>query len=130
MHRSPPPGARIAGPDGTLYTWHQSGIKTLDDAKSREVPLGGVGTTSDSYIYPTLINGLLGTRFKVINGYAGTKEIHLALERGEVMGRGGNTWASVTSSNQDWVQQKKINLLVQIGFKPEPEIAEVTRAID
>ena len=45
------------------------------------MPLGGVGTTSDSYIYPTLINGLLGTRFKVINGYAGTKDIHLALER-------------------------------------------------
>jgi hypothetical protein len=120
----------MAYSNGTLYTWHQSGIKTLDDAKSREVPLGGVGTTSDSYIYPTLINGLLGTRFKVINGYAGTKEIHLALERGEVMGRGGNTWASVTSSNQDWVQQKKINLLVQIGFKPEPEIAEVPLLID
>src|SRR5882724_10294278 len=68
--------------NGTLYTWYQSGIKTLADAKSRDVVLGGVGTTSDSYIYPTLINGLLGTRFKVINGYAGTKEIHLALERG------------------------------------------------
>ena len=116
--------------NGTLYTWYQSGIKTLEDAKSRDVLLGGAGTTSDSHIYPTLINGLLGTRFKVINGYAGTKEIHLALERGEVMGRGGNTWASLTSSNQDWVEQKKINLLFQIGFKPEPEIAQVPLLID
>jgi hypothetical protein len=120
----------MAYSNGTLYTWHQSGIKTLDDAKAREVPLGGVGTTSDSYIYPTLINGLLGTRFKVINGYAGTKEIHLALERGEVMGRGGNTWASVTSSNQDWIEQKKINVLVQIGFKLETEIPQVPLLID
>jgi hypothetical protein len=120
----------MAYSNGTLYTWHQSGIKTLDDAKSRDVPLGGVSTTSDSFIYPTLINGLLGTRFKVINGYAGTKEIHLAIERGEVMGRGGNTWASLTSSNQDWIEQKKINLLVQIGFKPEPEIAQVPLLID
>jgi hypothetical protein len=72
----------------------------------------------------------LGTRFKVINGYAGTKEIHLALERGEVMGRGGNTWASLTSSNQDWVEQKKVNLLVQIGFKSEPEITQVPLLID
>jgi hypothetical protein len=94
------------------------------------VVLGGVGTTSDSYIYPTLINGLLGTRFKVINGYAGTKEIHLALERGEVMGRGGNTWASLTSSNQDWVDQKKVDILVQIGFKPEPELTQVPLLID
>jgi len=120
----------MAYSNGTLYTWYQSGIRTLADAKSREVLLGGVGTTSDSYIYPTLINGLLGTRFKVINGYAGTKEIHLALERGEVMGRGGNTWASLTTSNQDWVDQKKINLLVQIGFKSEPEIGQVPLLID
>jgi tripartite-type tricarboxylate transporter receptor subunit TctC len=120
----------MAYSNGTLYTWYQSGIRTLADAKSRDVLLGGVGTTSDSYIYPTLINGLPGTRFKVINGYAGTKEIHLALERGEVMGRGGNTWASLTSSNQDWVDQKKINLLVQIGFKSEPEIGQVPLLID
>jgi hypothetical protein len=120
----------MAYSNGTLYTWYQSGIRTLADAKSRDVLLGGVGTTSDSYIYPTLINGLLGTRFKVINGYAGTKEIHLALERGEVMGRGGNTWASLTSSNQDWIDQKKINLLVQIGFKSEPEIGQVPLLID
>jgi hypothetical protein len=120
----------MAYSNGTLYTWYQSGIKTLEDAKSRDVLLGGVGTTSDSYIYPTLINGLLGTRFKVINGYAGTKEIHLAIERGEVMGRGGNTWASVTSSNQDWIDQKKIDILVQIGFKPEPELGQVPLLID
>jgi hypothetical protein len=120
----------MAYSNGTLYTWYQSGIKTLEDAKSRDVLLGGVGTTSDSYIYPTLINGLLGTRFKVINGYAGTKEIHLAIERGEVMGRGGNTWASVTSSNQDWVDQQKIDILVQIGFKPEPELTQVPLLID
>ena len=120
----------MAYSNGTLYTWYQSGIKTLADAKSREVLLGGVGTTSNSYIYPTLANGLLGTRFKVINGYAGTKEIHLAMERGEVMGRGGNTWASLTSSNQDWVEQKKVNLLLQIGFKPEPEITQVPLLVD
>src|SRR5260370_34804948 len=95
----------MAYSNGTLYTWYQSGIKTLEDAKSRDVPLGGVGPTSDSYIYPTLLNGLLGTRFKVINGYAGTKEIHLARKRGEVMGRGGETWASLTSSNQDRADQ-------------------------
>jgi hypothetical protein len=120
----------MAYSNGTLYTWSRSGINTLDDAKSRDVLLGGAGTTSDSYIYPTLINGLLGTRFKVINGYAGTKEIHLAIERGEVMGRGGNTWASLTSSNQDWIDQNKISILVQIGFKPEPELARVPLLID
>ena len=116
----------MGGSNGLLYTWHTSPVKSIEEAKRTEVNLGGTGTNSDSHIFPTLINNLLGTKFKVINGYAGgSKEVHLALERGEVEGRGGNAWASLTSSNRDWIDQKKLNILVQIGFKPEPEIADV-----
>ena len=116
----------MGGSNGLVYTWHTSPVKSIEDAKRTEVKLGGTGTNSDSHIFPTLINNLLGTKFKVINGYAGgSKEVHLALERGEVEGRGGNAWASLTSSNRDWIDQKKLNFLVQIGFKPEPEIADV-----
>jgi tripartite-type tricarboxylate transporter receptor subunit TctC len=116
--------------NGTLYTWDASGIKTLDDAKRREVPLGAVGTQSDSFIYPTIINELLGTKFKPINGYAGTAQIHLAMERGEVAGRGGNSWASVQSSNKDWLDQGKIHILVQVGFQKEPELPDVPLLLD
>ena len=116
----------MGGSNGLLYTWHTSPVKSIEEAKRTEVKLGGTGTNSDSHIFPTLINNLLGTKFKVINGYAGgSKEVHLALERGEVEGRGGNAWASLTSSNRDWIDQKKLNILVQIGFKPEAEIAHV-----
>ena len=116
----------MGGSNGLLYTWHTSPVKTIEEATRIEVKLGGTGTNSDSHIFPTLINNLLGTKFKVINGYAGgSKEVHLALERGEVEGRGGNAWASLASSNRDWIDQKKLNILVQIGFKPEPEIADV-----
>ena len=85
----------MANSNGLVYTWHESGIKSLDDAKPREVPMGAVGTASDSFIFVTIINELLGTKFKPINGYAGSTQIHLAMERREVMGRGGNSWASV-----------------------------------
>jgi len=116
----------MGGSNGLLYTWHTSPVKSIEEAKRTEVKLGGTGTNSDSHIFPTLINNLLGTKFKVINGYAGgSKEVHLALERGEVEGRGGNAWASLMSSNRDWVDQKKLNILVQIGFTPEAEIAHV-----
>ena len=116
----------MGGSNGLLYTWHTSKVKTIEDAKKTQVTLGGTGTNSDSHIFPTLINNTLGTKFKVINGYAGgSKEIHLALERGEVEGRGGNAWASLMSTNRDWVEQKKLNFLVQIGFEPEPEIRDV-----
>jgi tripartite-type tricarboxylate transporter receptor subunit TctC len=116
----------MGGSNGLLYTWHTSAVKTIEDAKKTEVKLGGTGTNSDSHIFPTLINNLIATKFKVINGYAGgSKEVHLALERGEVEGRGGNSWASLMSSNRDWIEQKKLNFLVQIGFESEPELKNV-----
>ncbi|MDB5508034.1 MAG: tripartite tricarboxylate transporter family receptor [Hyphomicrobiales bacterium] len=121
----------MGGSNGLLYTWHTSRTKTIEDAKKHEVLLGGTGTNSDSHIFPTLINNLLKTRFKVINGYSGgSKEVHLALERGEVEGRGGNAWASLKSSNQKWLDEKKITLLVQIGLEPEPELPDVPLLLD
>jgi hypothetical protein len=89
------------------------------------VPLGAVGRSSDSYIYPTIVNVLTGTKFKPIPGYAGTGQINIAIERGEVMGRGGNTWASVQSSNKGWLDEHKLNFIVQIGFKKEDELPNV-----
>jgi tripartite-type tricarboxylate transporter receptor subunit TctC len=120
----------LIGSNGTLYTWHTSPTRSIEDAKRRETPLGGTGTTSDSHIFPTLINKLIGTRFKVVNGYPGTREIHIALERGEVEGRGGNSWASLVASNKSWIDEKKINVIVQIGLKPEPDLPTVPLLID
>ena len=103
----------MGGSNGLLYTWHTSKVKSIEDAKQTQVTLGGTGTNSDSHIFPTLINNMLETKFKVINGYAGgTKEIHLALERGEVEGRGGNSWASLQSSNPDWIAKKMVNFKI------------------
>jgi tripartite-type tricarboxylate transporter receptor subunit TctC len=116
--------------NGTVYTWHTSGIRTLDDAKKREVPVGAVGAASDSVIFPNLINELLGTKFKPITGYAGSSQIHLAMERGEVMGRGGNSWSSLKTANKKWLDEKKINLLVQVGFQKEPELPNVPLLLD
>lgn len=116
--------------NGLVYTWHSAGIKTLDDAKKREVTVGGVGISSDSFIYPTIINHLTGTKFKVITGYKGSSEIHLALERGEVEARGGNSWASLASSNPEWLKDGKVDLLVQVGLEKETELPNVPLLLD
>jgi tripartite-type tricarboxylate transporter receptor subunit TctC len=121
----------LASSNSLLYTWHTSSAKTIEDAKQREVILGGTGTNSDSHIYPSLLNNMFGTRFKMIHGYtSGGKEVHLAMERGEVEGRGGNTWASIVSTNHSYIDGKKLNFLVQIGFKPEPELKDVPLLLD
>ena len=116
----------MAYSNGLIYTWYTSGVKTIEDARQHEVPLAAVGTTSDSHIYPTIVNALIGTRFKPIPGYSGgTGQINIAVERGEVMGRGGTSWASVQTSNKAWLDGNKLNFLLQIGFEKEPELPAV-----
>jgi len=68
-------------------TWHASGVKTLQEATMKEVVLGASATSSDSYILAMLSNNLLGTKFKVVHGYAGAAEVDLAVENGEVQGK-------------------------------------------
>jgi tripartite-type tricarboxylate transporter receptor subunit TctC len=116
--------------NGLVYTWHTSGIKSLDDAKLKEVPMGAVGAASDSVIFPNLVNDMVGTKFKPIAGYAGSAQINLAMERGEVMGRGGNSWSSVQTANMSWVKENKIYILVQVGFEKEPDLPEVPLLLD
>jgi hypothetical protein len=72
-------------------------------------------------LYPSLLNSMLGYRFKVVSGYRSTNEIHLAMERGEVGGRAGNFFSSLKAQNPDWLKDKKIDMLLQIGATRDPE---------
>jgi tripartite-type tricarboxylate transporter receptor subunit TctC len=120
----------LAHSNEVLYVWHTSGVTSLEQAKARELVLGAVSVTSDSYIYPTVINGLLGTRFRIVNGYTSGQALNLAVERGEVMGRGGTSWASIQSSRPAWMREEAINILVQVGPEKEAELADVPLLAD
>src|SRR3954468_7410810 len=48
------------------HTWHASGIRSIEDAKKREVVVAGTGPTSSSVVMPRLMNELIGTKFKVV----------------------------------------------------------------
>jgi tripartite-type tricarboxylate transporter receptor subunit TctC len=113
----------------TLAVWHTSGIKTLDDAKKREVVVGATGSNTSAQ-YPQAMNFFLGTKFKIINGYPGGNDINLAMERGEVMGRGSNAWASWKGTRPDWLREKKIIILVQIGLQKDKDLQDVPLMMD
>src|SRR5260370_31059746 len=71
------------------------------------------------------MNGLLGTKFKRVTGYPGGNEVNLALERGEIDGRASNSWAARKSTHPDWVKDRKIVVLVPIGFHRAPDLEDV-----
>jgi tripartite-type tricarboxylate transporter receptor subunit TctC len=111
-------------------TWHGSGIRTLQDASAKETILGASTTSSDSYVLAMLSNNLLGTRFKVVHGYAGATEVSLAVENGEVQGEAGKDWTTLTSTKPQWIRDKLINILVQMGMRPHPDLKGVPMAIE
>ncbi len=115
--------------NNTTATWHTSGVKTIEDAKRREVTMGATGGSTSSQ-YPRAMNALLGTKFRIILGYPGGNDINLAMERGEVDGRGSNSWASWKATRADWIAEKKINILVQIGLAKAPDLPDVPLLMD
>jgi hypothetical protein len=98
-------------------------IRDFSQAFQTELILGGSGGASNSF--PTISNAILGTKFKIVSGYPGTRESNLAMERGEVQGIGGITWASVKATMGDLLAAKKLVVLGQYGLKAHPELRDV-----
>lgn len=115
--------------NNTLATWYTSGIKTVEDARKIEIPVGATGGSTSSQ-YPKAMNALLGTKFKIIMGYPRGNDINLALEKGEVAARGSNSWSSWKATRPDWLRDKKINIIVQIGLKKAPDLQDVPLLMD
>src|SRR5919109_8059 len=110
--------------------WHTTGIKKIEELYGKELTVGGTGASADTDQFPRVTNGVLGTKFRVITGYPGGNDIGLAMERGEVNGRCGWSWSSVKSTHPQWVEQKKINILVQLALAKHPDLPDVPLIVD
>ena len=119
----------IASIQDVISVWHGVPVKTIEDARKRTVLMGITGTGSNTYFDIAIANNLLGTRFKPIQGYQGSVDINLAIERGEVEGR-ANTWDGWTTAKPDWLAQGRIVHLVQIGLAKLPDIGDVPLLTD
>jgi tripartite-type tricarboxylate transporter receptor subunit TctC len=113
-----------------FVTWHTTGVKTLEDAKKQKVILGALAEGGTMATYPALINQALGTQFHVVLGYQSGAAVDLAMERGEVQGRGSVVLASYEATRPDWLMEHKINILFQIGLEKEPKLPDVPLLID
>jgi tripartite-type tricarboxylate transporter receptor subunit TctC len=100
-------------------------VKTLDDALTKEMVMGGNAPGGAPHDTPLMLNNLLGTKFKLVAGYPGTQEIALAVERGEVGGICGFGWTSLMSQQPQWVTNDRINILVQIAIDPYPALEKM-----
>ena len=125
--------AQFNGPDMTmignavssasvLIAWHATGVKTLDDVRRNGLIIGAPSRTGDTYLLPLSIKNVLGLdKLKLITGYPGTREIVIALERGELTGR---VWdmEGIKAARPDWLRDGRINIVVQLAPRKMPEV--------
>jgi tripartite-type tricarboxylate transporter receptor subunit TctC len=120
----------VASPPNVLATWHTSGVKTLDDAKKKETLIGATTPGTTMEMYPLLADNLFGTKFKVVTGYKGGAEINIAMERGEVQGRGANTYIAYRFQNADWIRDGKLNFIFQMTLERDPSLADTPTLLE
>jgi tripartite-type tricarboxylate transporter receptor subunit TctC len=120
---------RLAPTPNVTFMNASASVKTIRDATQREAILGATGRSSTVAIYPTMLNHLLGTKFKLVMGYAGSAEAMLAMERAEVEGH-STTWEGVKSRAERQLREKTINILVQYGLARHPELPDIPTAVE
>ena len=107
-----------------------SGVATVEEMLRTPVLMGGSGGAADTDQFVNVINGVLGSKMKLILGYPGGNEINLAIERGEVQGRCGWSWSSVLSTHPEWLRDKKVNVLVQLSLTKHADLPNVPLIMD
>jgi tripartite-type tricarboxylate transporter receptor subunit TctC len=105
--------------------WKDSGISKFADVFDNELIVGGTGQAADTDQFPRILNGVLGTKFKIVSGYPGGNDITLAMERGEVKGRCGWSWSSVLATHKRWFDDGSIRVLVQMSLNKHPGLPDV-----
>ena len=117
---------------GVVVVWHSAPQQSVDDLFRMETVVGGDGPAVDTELFPRAMNRVLGTRFRIVGGYPGQAQIVLAMERGEVQGTGNWSFSDVQKEHPDWIRDKKIRILLQLGLtrSSSPELAGVPLVTD
>src|SRR6476659_2260496 len=97
-------------------------VKSFKDLLSQELIIGASQPGTSTRDFPAMLNNMTGTRFRLVSGYPGTREITLAIEKNEVKGLCGFSWSSLQAQRPDWIKSGFIRVLVQEHDKGHPDI--------
>jgi tripartite-type tricarboxylate transporter receptor subunit TctC len=98
-------------------------VRTLDDMRSREVVTGASATGGATVDFPTMLNSFLGAKTKIVRGYPGTREITLAIEKGEVDGACGLAWSTTSVQYpRTLAESQPLRIILQETMKGHPAL--------
>ena len=103
--------------------FHTKNIKTFEDARKQETVIGADAPGGSLFDYTAMLRNELGAKFKMVRGYKSSVDITLAMERGEVNGICGIDWSSLRAQKQDWIREKRVNVILQMGPDEDKELS-------
>ena len=110
--------------------WYTRGITSADQLQTQEITTGATGATDDTGRFPTLFRNLTGAKIKVVTGYPGGNDVTMAMEKGEVDARFGWSWGSLKSRSKPWLDDKKVDIIVQMALDKAPDLPNVPLIMD
>lgn len=111
--------------------WQTPGaVATFDDMLHRETIFGGGAPAAITYQHPLILKNLLGAHIRLIPGYAGTRDIDLAMHRGEVSGECGFYASSIKAQFLDDVKTGRMKLVIQMGPRKSTEFGAIPSVYD
>jgi tripartite-type tricarboxylate transporter receptor subunit TctC len=113
-----------------VVAWATAPVKTVPDLMTKPLIVGGTGATSDLEASARLLNATIGARFKIVSGYPGQGDVSLAMERGEIQGSADWSWSEIKARHADYLEGKKLTLLLQNALHKAPDLPDVPLAMD
>src|SRR5215470_14426831 len=104
-----------------VLIWHTVPVSSVADLTTHEVTVGVSGANSTPAFFTRLMNAMLGTKMKPINGYPGQNDVLLAMERRELDGHPSVFFSSVRTTRPGWLREKTARAILQCG----PQKAEL-----
>ena len=107
-------------------------VTTFEEARKTQLVMGSGGEAASTRDFPLLLNAVLGTKFKIVLGYSGNREVQLAIEKGEIHGQCGAAWSSVLATHPDWFRSGLVKVLVQEASVGSPDLDKqgVPKSVD
>jgi len=115
---------RVAASNAVQIIWHTAKVQSIEDAKHFEATVAGTGAGNAAEVVPTLLNAVIGTKFKIIKGYPAANEAMLAVERGEVESAVPN-WTTMKTTRASWLRDGKAKVILQYLSERGPELPDV-----
>jgi len=106
-----------------------TGVKSVEDLRKKEVAMASTGKGSQTFLVPAMMNGVMGTKMKIVMGYAGSARSLLSMEQNETQGL-SVTWGAWKLQRPQWFKDGFVVPVMQLGLYKEPDLPQVPMAQD